>query len=125
MGISFKHTGDLSKTFNFLTKASRVANSLDMDKYGKQGVRALQAATPKDTGRTADSWYYEIVKDGKGFTINWLNSNINKGVVVAVIIQYGHGTGSGGYVQGTDYINPAMSKVFESIANDIWKEVTK
>lgn len=94
-------------------------------RYGEAGVEALAKATPKDTGVTASSWYYEIENTKGGVIINWLNSNVNDGVVIAVIIQMGHGTGTGGYVKGTDYINPAMKKVFEDIANSLWEEVSR
>lgn len=94
-----------------------------LNKYGVAGVNALAAATPKESGKTAASWGYEIEKDENGYTIYWTNDNINEGVNIAVILQYGHGTGTGGYVYGTDYINPSMSSIFEQIANDAWNEV--
>lgn len=90
---------------------------------GKQGVEALASATPKRTGKTASSWFYEISKTGTGWAVTWNNSNINKGVNIAIIIQYGHGTGTGAYVQGIDYINPAIRPVFENMANEVWREV--
>lgn len=96
-----------------------------LDKYGKQGVSALSSATPVDSGLTANSWRYEIETKGDQTTIYWSNSNINKGVNIAVILQYGHGTRNGGYVVGRDYINPAMRPIFDSIANEAWKEVAK
>lgn len=123
--ITWSHKGDFSKTTKFLEKAKGLINASIFDKYGKAGVEALASSTPKDTGTTAESWYYEIEKSNGGVTINWKNSNINKGVLIAVILQYGHGTGTGGYVSGTDYINPAMRPVFDQIANDIWKEVNQ
>ena len=95
-----------------------------LNKYAQIGVDALSAATPKDSGETASAWGYEIERDATGYSIHWTNDNINKGVNIAVILQYGHGTGTGGYVQATDYINPAMAPIFEQIANDAWNEVT-
>lgn len=122
--FSFEVSGDLSKTISFLEKAKSFFGSSSFDKYGKIGVEALREATPKDSGKTANSWYYEIQQGKDQVVITWLNSNINKGVPIAIILQYGHGTGTGGYVRGTDYINPAMTAVFEKIANDAWREVT-
>lgn len=124
MSIKLKVSGDWKKTTNFLDKAKDIFKRKSFDDYGRMGVEALRAATPIDTGNTANSWYYEVKKDNNEVTINWLNRNVNKGVVVAVILQYGHGTGTGGYVRGTDYINPAMHKVFQKIADDLWREVT-
>ena len=94
-----------------------------LTRYGDAGVAALRAATPYDSGRTASSWGYEIEQDAEGYSIHWTNDNFNKGVNIAVILQYGHGTGTGGYVQGIDYINPTMVPIFEQIANDAWNEV--
>jgi hypothetical protein len=122
--IKFKVSGDFSKTKNSLKKLKNVSELETLEKYGQLGVEALRAATPKKTGKTANSWDYEIVKEGDKASIFWTNSNINKNVNIAVILQYGHGTKQGTYVQGIDYINPAMRPVFESIANDAWKEVT-
>lgn len=122
--IKFKVSGDFSKTKNSLKKLKNVSDLETLEKYGRLGVEALRAATPKKTGKTANSWDYEIVKEGDKASIFWTNSNINKNVNIAVILQYGHGTKQGTYVQGIDYINPAMRPVFESIANDAWKEVT-
>jgi len=96
-----------------------------LEKYGPIGVKALAAATPVDSSDTANSWYYEIIKRPGYYSIQWLNSNMEDGVSIAAIIQYGHATGNGGYVQGLDYINPAMQPIFQQIAADMWKEVTK
>lgn len=96
-----------------------------LDKYGRDGVAALSSATPVDSGNTANSWYYEIENKKGQVRINFLNSNINQGVPIAIILQYGHGTGTGGWVQGRDYINPAIQPVFDRILQDIWKEVTR
>lgn len=96
-----------------------------LDKYGQEGVMALQENTPKETGLTASSWYYEIVKTNTGYSIQWKNSNIQNGVPIAIILQYGHATGTGGYVEGTDYINPAIGPIFERIAKNAWKEANR
>lgn len=108
-----------------LKKLSKSDLSSVLDKYGRIGADALAQNTPKDTGRTASSWSYEINNTKGGQSIEWFNSHVNDGVNIAVIIQYGHGTGTGGYVRGVDYINPAMAPVFEQIKNDILKEVTR
>ena len=97
----------------------------DLDKYGRQGVQALAAATPIDTGLTASSWYYKITMKGDSATISFHNSNIQNGVPIAIILQYGHGTGNGGWVEGRDYINPAIQPIFDEIVRNAWKEVTK
>lgn len=122
--IVLKHKGDFSKTTNFLKRITKLDYKSILSKYGKMGVDALAKATPIDTGLTASSWSYEIVEDDGGATIYWKNSNVVKGVSIAVILQYGHGTGTGGYVEGIDYINPALRSIFEGIADDAWKEVT-
>ena len=123
--ITIKHKGDLSKTFRFLKNAKRVINNISLDKYGAEGVSALRSATPVDTGKTAGSWYYKIEKGIESITINFYNSNIQNGVPIAIILQYGHGTRNGGWVKGRDYINPAIQPIFDKIANDAWREVTK
>lgn len=122
--ISFRQKGDFSKLTGFLEKAKEVVKIGDLNKYGQEGVAALASATPKDTGLTADSWYYEIVRSSGNVKIIWKNSNIQNGVPIAIILQYGHGTKNGGYVQGRDYINPAIKPVFDKIARESWKEVT-
>lgn len=119
-----KHRGSFKKMEKFLQRADSDYFFRNLDKYGKMGVSALASATPKKTGKTASSWRYEIDKTGGKISISWLNDNVNDGVNIAVIIQYGHGTGTGAYVKGVDYINPALKNIFESIAEDIWKEVT-
>lgn len=118
-------SGDLSKTLKFLNRLQNNEYLNILSKYGERGVQALSAATPVDTGKTASSWYYEIQSDRNGATISWGNRNVNNGVIIALLLQYGHGTGTGGYVQGTDYINPAIKPIFEEMANECWKEVTK
>lgn len=123
--IRFGHKGDFSKTFRFLENAKRAIKITALDKYGKQGVDALMSATPVDTGLTAISWYYEIERKDGAVTINFCNSNIQNGVPIAIILQYGHGTRNGGWVQGRDYINPSIRPFFDKIANEAWKEVTR
>lgn len=122
--IVFRQRGNFNNTEKFLKRAKKNDFYKNLDKYGREGVAALASATPIDSGITASSWGYEI-KQGRGtVSIYWTNSNINKGVPIAVIIQYGHGTNNGGYVQGRDYINPAIRPVFDKITNKVWKEVT-
>lgn len=122
--ITFKHRGNLSKTSSFLAKMARVDYRTKLEKYGKMGVEALASATPVDTGKTASSWEYEIAETNTGYRIYWKNKNVVDGVCIAVILQFGHGTRNGGYVVGRDYINPAMKKTFDGIADSAWKEVT-
>ena len=122
--IKISHKGNFSKTYKFLKKAKKINLTEKIKKYGEMGVDTLKDATPKRTGKTAESWSYEIHSTENGITIDWTNSNVNKGIHIAVLIQYGHGTRGGGYVQGIDYINPAMQPVFQKIADDLWKEVT-
>lgn len=121
--IQLSSQGDFSKTFKFLEKVKNLKIEEILRKYGELGVSALSVATPVDTGLTASSWSYQVSASGSGAKIEWMNSNVNKGVNIAVILQYGHGTGTGGYVQGRDYINPAMRPIFDQIANEVWKEV--
>lgn len=121
--ITISQKGSFAKTLKFLKKIQSASFFKTMEKYGEMGVQALRDATPKDTGKTSESWAYEIHQTDAGVSINWTNSNNNHGVYIAVLIQYGHGTRNGGYVQGRDYINPAMVPVFEKIANELWNEV--
>ena len=125
--LSFTSKGDYSKTTNFLKKMLNVGDSLTavLDKYGQRGVAALSAATPVDSGLTAASWYYKIENSNGSAKISFCNSNIQNGVPIAIILQYGHGTGNGGWVQGRDYINPALQPIFDEITNNAWREVTK
>lgn len=122
--IRFRHKGDLKKTEEFLRKASRWNFYSNLDALAQRGVDALANSTPTDSGATAASWSYEVERNGSSVTIRWLNSNVNKGVNIAIILQYGHGTGTGGYVEGRDYINPAIQPIFDQIAADVWREVT-
>ena len=123
--IKFTHKGDFSKTKNFLEKAKNVVKLGELDKYGQAGVQALSAATPVESGKTASSWYYEIERQNGKVSIIFSNSNVVKGVPIAIILHYGHGTGTGGWVEGRDYINPAIRPIFDQIANDAWREVSK
>ena len=123
--IGFRQKGDFSKTTKFLTKAKNGVRLGELERYGREGVAALASATPVDSGSTAGSWYYEIKKNGTSTEIVFCNSHFNKGVQIAIILQFGHGTGTGGWVQGRDYINPAIQPIFDRIANEAWKEVTK
>ena len=123
--ISFRQKGDFSKLTQFLERAKEAVKVGDLDKYGRAGVAALSSATPIDSGLTANSWYYEIKHKNGSSTISFYNSNIQNGVPIAVILQYGHGTRNGGWVQGRDYINPAIQPIFDEIAESAWREVTK
>lgn len=123
--IAFRQKGDFSKLTRYLERAKEVVKAGDLDKYGRAGVVALASATPVDSGMTAESWYYKVSNSKGSVTISFHNSNIQKGVPIAIILQYGHGTRNGGWVEGRDYINPAIRPIFEKIANDAWEEVTK
>lgn len=123
--VMFRQKGDFRRTSNFLKRANRLNLDVILNQYGQEGVEALRAATPKDTGTTANSWSYVVHKGTGSITITWSNSNIVDGVPIAVILQYGHGTRNGGYVQGTDYINPAMKPIFDKIAQRAWEEVKR
>lgn len=123
MTIRYTTSGDFSKTYRLLEGISNYNPESAIKRYADAGVQALSNATPTDTGKTASSWGYKVERKGKTVTISWTNSNINNGVNVAVILQYGHGTRNGGYVKGIDYINPAMKPVFDKIASEAWKEV--
>lgn len=123
--IRFRQKGDFSKLNRYFERVKEAAKIGVLDKYGQAGVAALSSATPTETGLTASSWYYKITRKNDSVSIDFCNSNVNKGVPIAIILQYGHGTGTGGWVQGRDYINPAIQPIFDKIANDAWKEVTK
>lgn len=121
--IKVKAKGDFRKTNKFFEKLLELGKIGTLDKYGREGVNALSAATPRDTGLAASSWYYEI-EHGKGFSkIVWCNSDVEGGCNVAILIQYGHGVRGGGYVEGRDFINPAMRPLFDKMADSVWKEV--
>ena len=123
--ISFSQRGDFSKVTHFLERAKEVMRLGILDKYGRAGVEALSAATPIRTGVTSNSWYYKIINRNGSAKITFLNSNIQNGVPIAIILQYGHGTRNGGWVEGRDYINPAIQPIFDKIVNNAWREVTK
>lgn len=123
--IKVKSKGDYSKITRYLERVDKAAKISVLDKYGSQGVAALSSATPVESGKTASSWGYEIAHEQGRATITFTNSNINQGVPIAIILQYGHGTGTGGWVQGRDYINPAIQPIFDKIVEDAWREVTK
>lgn len=122
--IKIKHKGDFSKAIKYLGRLKKSVNIRDLEKYGKLGVEALASATPVATGTTARSWFYKIEnKDGR-ISIDFCNNNIQNGVLIAVILQYGHATGTGGWIEGIDYINPTIRPIFDQITKDAWKEVT-
>lgn len=124
MRVKFEVSGGFTKTERFLNRMKRREYLNVLDEFGRDGVQALRNATPVDSGATAEAWDYEIKRTRDYTEIVWTNSNINDGVPIAVILQYGHGTGTGGYVQGRDYINPAIRPIFDKIAEKAWKVVT-
>lgn len=123
--IGFKQKGDFSKTTNYLKKLKQKKIQDILSKYGREGVAALSAATPVRTGLTASSWYYKIEQTDTSTSLLFCNSNIQNGVPIAIILQYGHGTRNGGWVEGRDYINPAIQPLFDKIVNQAWGEVTR
>ena len=123
--ISFRQKGDFSKLTRYFERLKETIKLGELDKYGREGVAALESATPIDTGETAKSWYYKITNANGSATISFYNSNIQNGCPIAIILQYGHGTKNGGWVEGRDYINPAIQPIFDEIANNAWREVTK
>lgn len=123
--ISFSHKGDFRKLNRYLERAKETVNVGFLDKYGREGVAALASATPVESGLTANSWYYVIVRTRGSVSIEFHNSNIQNGVPIAIILQYGHATRNGGWVQGRDYINPVIQPIFDKIVNEAWREVTK
>lgn len=125
--ISFEQTGDFRNLTKFLERAKESFDVGILDKYGKEGVLALEKATPVSTSETAHSWYYKIERNNtkKQVSLNFYNSNIQNGCPIAIILQYGHATKNGGWIKGRDYINPAMHPIFDNIVKDAWKEVTK
>lgn len=122
--ISFRQKGDLSRLNGYLEKLRETARIGILDKYGRMGVAALSSATPVDTGKTASSWSYTIERGDGVIKLLFDNSNVNKGVPIALILQYGHGTRNGGWVEGRDYINPAIQPIFDQLLDDVWREVT-
>lgn len=122
--IIFSSSGSTQRTQSFLKKMSASDFTQNLEAFAQQGVNALASMTPVDSGITASSWTYEITRDRNRTTISWLNTHREDGVNIAIILQYGHGTGTGGYVAGLDYINPAIRPIFDQIADDVWKQVT-
>lgn len=123
--ITFRQKGDFSNLTKFLERAKEAVHIGGLDKYGREGVAALASATPIDSGQTANSWKYKIEQKKGTVSLSFYNTNIQNGVPIAVILQYGHATRNGGWVQGRDYINPAIQPIFDKIANEAWREVTK
>lgn len=123
--ITIRQKGDFSKLTKYLNKISKAADIRNLDKYGQRGVAALSSATPKDTGLTASSWSYEVVQNKQSISIEFHNTNIQNGIPIAIILQYGHATKNGGWIEGRDYINPAIQPIFDEIVAEAWKEVTK
>lgn len=121
--ISFTQSGSFKNTERFLKRVVKDDNWSILNRFGEAGVVALSNATPVDSGLTADSWYYKVTQNRRGYSITWYNHNVNDGRPIAILLQYGHGTGTGGYVQGRDYINPAIRPVFDKIADEVWKAV--
>lgn len=122
--IRFRQKGDFSKLTRFMERAKHAVRLSDLDKYGREGVAALSSATPIDSGLTASSWYYKIENKNGVLRIGFYNSNLQNGIPIAIILQYGHATGTGGWVEGRDYINPSIRPVFDKIAETAWREVT-
>ena len=125
MTISFTQKGSFNNTEKYLRRLKQADLFAVLNKYGSMGVNALSNATPADSGQTAGSWSYTIQQRKGYYSIRWHNSNNVNGIPIAVLIQYGHGTGTGGYVQGRDYINPAIRPIFDQMANEAWREVTR
>lgn len=123
--VSFKHKGNFHDTMRFFKGMKNALSLRDLDKYGQEGVAALASVTPVDSGLTAAAWYYEIERKEGSITIHFCNANIQNGIPIAVILQYGHGTRNGGWVEGRDYINPAIQPVFDQILKNVWREVIK
>lgn len=123
--VTIKQKGDFKKLTSYLERVKETFDIGILDKYGKAGVAALASATPVDTGKTANSWSYKITRTNGRVSLSFSNSNIQNGCPIAVILQYGHATKNGGWVEGRDYINPAIRPIFDSIANEAWKEVTR
>ena len=122
--VRITHKGDFSKTTRYLMRLKEASRVKILNEYGKKGVAALASATPLDTGKTAESWDYKIVTTKGSASIQFFNANVQNGVPIAIILQYGHGTGSGGWVEGRDYINPAIQPIFDEISQEVWREVT-
>lgn len=122
--IAVETRGSFRNTESWLGRMSKLSIEQQLAKYGEMGVRALSSATPVETGKTASSWSYKVSRTGRSWTLSWMNSNVVDGVPVAILLQYGHGTGTGGYVQGRDYINPAIKPIMDQIASEVWRTVS-
>ena len=123
MNVGLRQKGSFDNSFKFLTNAVDVIKNMNLDKYGREGVAALASATPKDTGLASNSWYYEIIRNRESIIIQYCNSDIENGIPIAIILQYGHATKNGGWVEGRDYINPAIRPIFDEIAENAWREI--
>ena len=123
--IGFRQKGDFSKTTRYLRRVQKALKNGTFDQYGREGVAALSAATPVDTGLTSRSWSYEIIQKINSIDIVFKNSNVQNGVPIAIILQYGHATRNGGWVEGRDYINPAIQPIFDKLVKKAWGEVTR
>ena len=123
--MTFKQQGDFKKLSSFLERMKKPLKKTTLDKYGKEGVQALMAATPVDTGLTASLWHYDINMSKDSSSISFYNDNIDNGLPIAIILNYGHGTRNGGYVKGRNYINPAIQPIFDKLAQEAWKEVIR
>lgn len=124
MKLELTSSGSFSNLEKFLRGVSRDTILAQLQRYGQDGVHALESATPIESGETRNLWTFKVAKSGGSYSITWSNSHVENGVPIAIILQYGHGTGTGGYVKGRDYINPAMRPVFDNIADKVWKAVT-
>ncbi len=122
--INFSHKGDFSQSLTFMNNVKTATQLKDLDRYGQRGVTALKSATPVDTSKTANSWYYKVENTTTSIKISFHNSNIQNGVPIAIILQYGHATRNGGFINGRDYINPAIQPIFDDMLNSLWKEIT-
>lgn len=122
--FSLESKGSYKQTEDWLRKIVNGDIFKSMERYGREGVAALRSATPVESGETANSWTYEVKQDATSYSIIWSNTHVEKGRPIAILLQYGHGTGTGGYVQGRDYINPAIQPIFDRMADAAWKEVT-
>jgi hypothetical protein len=122
--ITFKQTGNFNLTEKFLIKSRSNLVRTVLERYAKEGVSALSAATPRDTGETAAKWDYEIKITRTGYSLTWTNSSVSNGAPVVILIQYGHGTRNGGYVEGRDFINPAIKPILDRLTENLWKEVS-
>ena len=123
--IRFEQKGNFKKLDRYFQRVRNAVSNIDLDQFGKRGVAALSSATPIDTGLAAKSWYYKIIKTKNSTTITFNNSDIENGVPIAIILQYGHATKNGGWVEGRDYINPSIQPIFDELAKNAWREVTK